>query len=105
MGRGSVVDEGGLLAALARGRPGAAVLDVFEEEPLPAEHPYWSTPGIYVTPHIAARTDAKKIAQLFIDNLARHQVRGVPPRWRGGPGAGLLRGVSPAGREPAWQRC
>lgn len=73
VGRGSVVDEAALLAGIARGRPGAAVLDVFEEEPLPAEHPYWSTPGIYVTPHIAARTDAKKIGQLFTDNLARHQ--------------------------------
>jgi len=77
VGRGSAIDEGALLAGIGQRRPGAAVLDVFEDEPLPPEHPYWSTPGIHVTPHIAARTEPKEIARLFAENLARHR-RGAP---------------------------
>lgn len=50
-----VVDED-LLAALDSGHVQAAVLDVFNQEPLPADHPYWSHPGVRITPHVAAVT-------------------------------------------------
>src|SRR5262249_28724705 len=53
-GRGSIVDEQALAAALREGRLGGAVLDVFEQEPLPADHVFWRTPNIVITSHTAA---------------------------------------------------
>ena len=54
--RGGVVDTAALLAALDSGRPGAAGLDVFEDEPLPADHPILRRNDVVVTPHMAAHT-------------------------------------------------
>ncbi|MGE3164171.1 MAG: phosphoglycerate dehydrogenase [Planctomycetota bacterium] len=54
--RGEVVDESGLLAALASGQVGGAALDVFAQEPLPASSPYLGHPRIIVTPHLGAST-------------------------------------------------
>ena len=48
-----------------------AVLDVFDEEPLPRDHPYWSCPGIYVTPHISGDTNIKEAVAEFCENLSR----------------------------------
>jgi phosphoglycerate dehydrogenase-like enzyme len=74
VGRGALVDEPALLAALESGAVGHAVLDVFEMEPLPAESPFWAHPRVTLTPHSsgmsvgnAARNDA-----LFLDNLRRY---------------------------------
>lgn len=73
VGRGGLVDEAALLAALDRGRPGHAALDVTATEPLPADNPLWSHPAITLTPHISALTDAAKrrTDALFLDNLER----------------------------------
>ena len=74
VGRGGLVDEPALLAALDAGKPEHAILDVFVTEPLPAESPFWSHPRVTATPHasptgsgLQARTDA-----LFVDNLTRY---------------------------------
>jgi D-3-phosphoglycerate dehydrogenase len=54
--RGGVVDTEALLAALDSGRPAAAGLDVFEDEPLPSDHPILGRNDVMVTPHMAAHT-------------------------------------------------
>lgn len=54
--RGAHVAEPELLAAIKSGRLAGATLDVFRNEPLPAQHPFWSEPRIHITPHIAAIT-------------------------------------------------
>lgn len=53
VGRGGVIDERALLDGLGTGHIGGAALDVFEEEPLPPEHPLWAAPNTLITPHVA----------------------------------------------------
>lgn len=79
IGRGGVIDEPALVAGLATGRPGAAALDVFAEEPLPDSSPLWSAPNVIITPHVSGfspRYDERAMT-LFADNLARFQ-KGEP---------------------------
>lgn len=75
IGRGSVIDEQALVAALRTGQVGFAALDVFETEPLPARSPLWSDPRVLVSPHTAAldRDEELRIADLFLDNLRRRR--------------------------------
>ena len=71
IGRGSTVDQRALLEALESGRLGAAYLDVTEPEPLPPEHPLWTAPNGWITPHIAGgRADQDEALVLhFLANL------------------------------------
>jgi phosphoglycerate dehydrogenase-like enzyme len=72
-GRGQLVNDGDLVAAVTEKRIAGAVLDVYREEPLPAEHPFWTTDGIIVLPHLGGPHPQrdKFVARLFVDNLAR----------------------------------
>ncbi|HMD35777.1 MAG TPA: NAD(P)-dependent oxidoreductase, partial [Vicinamibacterales bacterium] len=70
-GRGSTVDEQALATALHEGRLAGAVLDVFEQEPLPADHVFWRTPNLVITSHTAALSFPRDIAPVFIDNYRR----------------------------------
>jgi len=78
VGRGSLLDEVALLDALGAGTPAAAALDVFTTEPLPPDHPFWTHPGVRVTPHNAAGGFGRfgRQADLFAANLTRFLVGG-----------------------------
>ncbi len=69
--RGEVVDEGALIEALKEGRIAGAALDVFTEEPLSPDSPFYDLENVYITPHIsAAHPDYNlKAVRLFIENL------------------------------------
>lgn len=79
VGRGGHLVERDLLAALDEDHIGAAFLDVFQEEPLPTDHPFWNHPRIIVTPHRASHTDATTGGYAVLDNLRRH-LAGEPMR-------------------------
>ncbi|MCU9849546.1 glyoxylate/hydroxypyruvate reductase A [Defluviimonas sp. WL0024] len=70
-GRGPLIDDAALLAALDAGQIGHATLDVFREEPLPPGHPFWAHPKITVTPHIAAETRPTTAARVVAENIRR----------------------------------
>lgn len=73
VGRGALVDEPALLAALDKDTPAHAVLDVFEVEPQPADSPFWDHPKVTMTPHAAGMTSGigPRNDVLFLENLAR----------------------------------
>lgn len=71
VGRGALIQEPALLRALHERWIAGAVLDVFAEEPLPVEHPFWGMPNVVVTPHVAGPDDPAEIAAIFNDNLRR----------------------------------
>jgi phosphoglycerate dehydrogenase-like enzyme len=80
-GRGGTVDEAALAAALQEGRLAGAVLDVFQQEPLPPEHVFWRTPNLIITSHTAALSDPGDIAPLFIENYQR-LLKGEPLKYQ-----------------------
>jgi glyoxylate/hydroxypyruvate reductase A len=71
VGRGPVIDDAALLPHLDAGRIEAAILDVFNEEPLPATHPYWRHRRVWVYPHVAAETDPRSAARVVADTVRR----------------------------------
>ncbi|WP_374371252.1 2-hydroxyacid dehydrogenase [Tabrizicola sp.] len=70
-GRGPLIDDDALLAALDAGQIGHATLDVFRVEPLPQDHPFWTHPRVTVTPHIAADTRALTASKVIAENIRR----------------------------------
>ena len=72
VGRGSLIDEGALAAALRRGDLRGAVLDVFRDEPLPADSRLWDAPGLVLTAHVAAQSRPADIARSFLANYNRY---------------------------------
>ena len=80
-GRGDTLDTEALVQALEARRLAAAVLDVFEEEPLPSTHPLWHTPGVFISSHTAAPSFPADIVGVFVDNYRRY-VRGEALRYQ-----------------------
>ncbi len=76
-GRGPLIDDEALLAALDSAHIHHATLDVFAVEPLPADHPYWAHPRVTVTPHIASQTRPDTASERIAQNIARREA-GAP---------------------------
>jgi glyoxylate/hydroxypyruvate reductase len=70
-GRGPLINDDDLLAALETGQIAHATLDVFRIEPLPEADPYWAHPNVTVTPHIASETRPTTASQIVADNIRR----------------------------------
>jgi phosphoglycerate dehydrogenase-like enzyme len=81
VGRGALVVEPDLVDALREGRIAGAALDVFAREPLPAESPLWTQPGVIVSPHMSGDLIGwrQDLVEVFRDNLARYRA-GEPLR-------------------------
>ncbi|MCF5714093.1 MULTISPECIES: 2-hydroxyacid dehydrogenase [Pseudomonas syringae group] len=73
MGRGGHLVEADLLEALDSGQLSAAVLDVLQQEPAPADHPFWKHPKILLTPHVAAMTQPESAFPGLLDNIRRFE--------------------------------
>ncbi|HEU0201245.1 MAG TPA: glyoxylate/hydroxypyruvate reductase A [Burkholderiaceae bacterium] len=87
VGRGGHLVQKDLLAALDAGQLSAAVLDVTDPEPLPADDPLWVHPRVLLTPHIASMTQPETAVDVVLDNIRRHRagepLMGVVDRARG----------------------
>ncbi|MCL2497780.1 MAG: D-2-hydroxyacid dehydrogenase [Symbiobacteriaceae bacterium] len=72
IGRGPVIDEAALIAALQAQVIAGAALDVFEKEPLPVESPLWDMPNVLVFPHLAGNLEgnSRRAAQIFVENVS-----------------------------------
>jgi len=62
-----------LIDALDSGRLSRVILDVTDPEPLQPEHPFWTHPRVFLTPHVASMTQPETAAPILLENLRRHQ--------------------------------
>lgn len=87
MARGSVVDTDAVLRALDSGQLSGAALDVFEQEPLPVDHPLWERESVFVTPHLSGPSRVGDVARYVAENIRRWETHaplvGVVDRGRG----------------------
>jgi hypothetical protein len=88
-GRGPLIDNAALIAALDSGQIGHATLDVFRVEPLPLDDAFWAHPKVTVTPHIASETRIDTAAQVIVENIRRGEA-GEAFFAFGGSGFGVL---------------
>ena len=74
VGRGELIDETALLDALQTGAIRGAALDVFHQEPLPPESPFWALPNVLITPHVSATTHGfwRRETELILENIGRY---------------------------------
>ena len=77
-GRGGLIEDNDLLSALDRGKLYGCTLDVFNEEPLPPEHPFWAHEKVTVTPHISAPTRLQSSIKSILKNIVRIK-KGLQP--------------------------
>ena len=89
VGRGPMIDEGALVEGLRAGRIGGAYLDVFDEEPLPPDHPYWDAPNLFVSAHIAGVNSYER----YWDDMGRLLEQNVRRLLAGEP---LINAIDPA---------
>ena len=86
-GRGTLIDQDALLALLNQQHLRFVLLDVFAEEPLPADHPFWQHPSVLITPHVAADTIPEEAVAQIAANMqalaSGHPVQGMVDRHRG----------------------
>jgi D-2-hydroxyacid dehydrogenase (NADP+) len=89
VGRAKIIDTDALVEALKSGHLGGAALDVFPQEPLPAEHALWKTPNVILTPHTSGFRQGHwdEVIELFAENIERYQ-RGEPLKFRVDPDLG-----------------
>jgi len=73
-GRGHVIKDDDLVAAVKAKKIAGAMLDVFRQEPLPADHPFWTTEGILVLSHLGGGHPdrERQVAAIFVENLRRY---------------------------------
>ncbi|RXZ83129.1 D-2-hydroxyacid dehydrogenase [Paenibacillaceae bacterium] len=87
VGRGPLIVEESLVSHLQSHPQQTAVLDVFDKEPLPNDHPFWSLPNVIVTPHLSGPSRADDVSRFFLDNLERFKrgepLKGIVDRQRG----------------------
>lgn len=72
VGRGDVIEESSIISAIDKEYISAAILDVFEKEPLPEESPLWIHPNVIVSPHVSGLTQASDVPKLFLANYQRY---------------------------------
>ena len=72
VGRGDVIDESSIISALDREYISAAILDVFETEPLPKESHLWAKPNVIISPHVSGLTQASDVQKLLLANYHRY---------------------------------
>ena len=89
VGRAKIIDTDALIAALHSGHLAGASLDVFPQEPLPPQHPLWTTPNVILTPHTSGFRQGhwNEVVELFGDNLDRF-LRNEPLKFRVEPELG-----------------
>jgi phosphoglycerate dehydrogenase-like enzyme len=80
VGRGATLDESALIPSIEAGYIQHAFLDVFEQEPLEAEHPFWGHPKVTVTPHIAAVSFPEQVVDIFAESY-QHWCLGLEPQF------------------------
>ena len=73
LGRGDVLDDAALIRVLKENRIAGAALDVFGEEPLPADHPFWTIENIIITPHLGGMFDEypRRALPIIVENMRR----------------------------------
>jgi len=81
VGRGNAVDESALVRALNEGKIAMAILDVFDQEPLPEDHPFWTTRNLYMTFHTSAISYPLDLTKLFVENYGLY-LEGKPLKYQ-----------------------